>query len=52
MDVAPVSASSCISGATSSKRKPAKTNGQKGTNHEHHKSIRATILLKVEEETS
>ena len=22
---------------------------RKGTNHEHHKSIRATILLKVEE---
>lgn len=49
MDVAPVSASSCISGATISKESQQRLMDREGTNHEHHRGIRATVLLKVEE---
>lgn len=49
MDVAPVSASSCISGVTSSKESQQRLMDREGTNLEHHRGIRATVLLKVEE---
>ena len=49
MDVAPVSARSCISGATSFKESQQRLMDREGTNHEHLRSIRATVLLKMEE---
>ena len=49
MDVAPVSASSSISGATSSRESQQRLMDREGTNHQHHSRIRATVLLKVEE---
>ena len=48
MDVAPLSASSSISGATSSRESQQRLMDREGTNHQHHSRIRATVLLKVE----